>query len=88
MSTENQKLVLTALEVEVVEAALDLYLQARPVPVDGRFEYRYRAARSVLDSLREGSRDIGTFPRGDDEETTRRDDERRERRPLRERTED
>ena len=88
MSTENQKLLLTALEVEVVEAALELYLKARPVPVDGRFEYRYRAARSMLDSLRQGSRDLGTFPRGDDEETTRRDDDRGERRPLRERTED
>lgn len=88
MSTDHQKLLLTALEVEVVEAALELYLQTRPVPTDGRFEYRYRAGRSVLESLRQGRRELGTLPRGDDEETSRFDEERLERRPLRERTED
>lgn len=79
---------LTALEVEVAEAALELYLQTRPVPTDDRYEYRYRAARSVLESLRQAHRELGTFPRGDDEETSRGDVERHERRPLRDRTED
>lgn len=88
MSTDNKKLLLTALEAEVVEAALELYVRTRPVPSDDRFEYRYRAARSVLGSLRQGNRELGTFPRGDDEEATRFDDERQERRPLRERVED
>mgnify|MGYP001087418753 CR=1 FL=1 len=81
MSTDKLKLLLSALEVEVAEAALELYLNTRPVPTDGRFEYRYRAARSVLESLRQGHRELGTFPHGDDEEPF-------ERRPLRERLED
>lgn len=88
MSTDHQKLLLTALEVEVVEAALELYVRMRPVPTDGRFEYRYRAAWSVLENLRQGGRELGTFPRGDDEETSHSDDGPFERRPLRERTED
>jgi hypothetical protein len=88
MPTDHQKLLLTALEVEVVEAALELYVQTRPVPIDGRFEYRYRAARSVLECLRQGNRELGSFPTGDDEEATRSDDHRLERRPLRERMED
>jgi hypothetical protein len=88
MSNDKLRLLLTPLEAEVAEAALELYLQTQPVPIDGRFEYRYRTARSVLESLRQGSRELGTFPRGDDEETSRSDDERPERRPLRERTED
>lgn len=86
--TRAQKLLLTELEVEVVEAALELYLQTRPVPTDGRFEYRYRAARSVLGSLRQGNGELGTFPVGDDEEVSRKDNERPERRPIRERSED
>jgi len=88
MPTDKLKLLLSTLEVEVAEAALELYLQARPVPIDDRFEYRYRAARSVLENLRQGHRELGTFPRGDDEETGRSDNERPQRRPLRERTED
>jgi len=88
MSTEELKLLLTALEAEVVEEALELYVRVRPVPTDDRFEYRYRAARSVLASLRQGNRGLGTFPRGDDEETNVVDGERSERRPLRERIED
>lgn len=88
MSTDHQKLLLTALEAEVLEAALELYVQMRPVPIDARFEYRYRAARSVLGSLRQANRELGTFPQGDDEETSRSDDERLERHPHRERTED
>jgi hypothetical protein len=82
------KLVLTALEAEVAEAALELYLQTRPMPVDDRFEYRYRAARSVLASLRQGHGELGTFPRVDDEAAGRSDDESLARRPIRERTED
>lgn len=82
------KLLLTALEAEVVEEALDLYVRVRPAPLDGRFEYRYRAARSVLESVRQGDRSLGTFPRGDDEEATHGDDEWTERRPHRHRIED
>jgi hypothetical protein len=88
MSTDNLNLLLTALEAEVLGEALELYVQTRPVPIDRRFEYRYRAAHSVLESLRQGNRELGTFPRGDDHEGTRRDNEHSERRPLRERTED
>jgi hypothetical protein len=88
MSTDKIKLLLAELEVEVVQEALELYMQTRPAPIDHRFEYRYRAARLVLESLRQGTRELGTLPRGDDEETTVIDDERSERRPLRERVED
>ena len=88
MSTDKMKLLLAELEVEVVQEALELYVQMRPVPIDRRFEYRYRAARSVLESLRQGTRELGTLPRGDDEEATLVTDERPERRPLRERIED
>jgi hypothetical protein len=63
-------------------------VQTRPVPTDHRFEYRYRAARSVLESLRQGTRELGMLPPGDDEVPTVIDDERPERRPLRERVED
>lgn len=88
MSTDRMKLLLAALEAEVVQEALDLYVQTRPVPTDRRFDYRYRAAHSVLESLRQGNQELGTFPRGDDDEGTRFDDVRSERRPLREQTED
>jgi hypothetical protein len=80
MSTDNLKLLLTELEVEVVEEALELYLRARSVPVDRRFEYRYRAAHAVLDSLRPRDRSPGTFPTGDDDDRAHRDDEVPERR--------
>jgi hypothetical protein len=88
MSTDKVKLLLAELELEVVQEALELYVQTRPTPIDHRFEYRYRAARSVLESLRQGTRELGKLPRGDDEEATVIDDERSERRPLRERVED
>jgi hypothetical protein len=88
MSTDKLKLLLAELEVEVVQEALELYVQTRPVPSDRRFEYRYRAAQSVLESLRQGTRELGTVPRGDDEEATTTHDERSERRPLRYRVED
>jgi hypothetical protein len=88
MSTDKLKLLLAELEVEVVQEALELYVQTRPVPNDRRFEYRYRAARSVLESLRQGTRELGTVPQGDDEEAALIRDERAERRPLRDRVED
>jgi len=88
MSTDKLKLLLDPLEAEVVQEALDLYVQARPAPVDRRFEYRYRAARSVLESLRQGNQQLGTFPRGDDDGTALVDDARPDRRPPRERVED
>lgn len=88
MSTDKLKLLLDALEAEVCQEALELYVQAQPAPIDRRFEYRYRAARSVLESLRQGNRELGTFPRGKDEGTTLIDDAQVDRRPLRERIED
>jgi hypothetical protein len=88
MSSDQLKLLLSALEVEVVQEALELYVRARPVPTDRRFEYRYRAAQSVLENLRQGTRELGTFPRGDDDDATLIDDQRSERRPLREQVED
>ena len=88
MSSDQLKLLLGTLEVEVVQEALDLYLQTRPVPTDRRFEYRYRAAQSVLENLRQGARELGTFPRGDDHEATANDDQRSGGRPLREPLED
>ena len=88
MSTDQLKLLLAPLEIEVVQEALELYVQMRPVPIDGRFEYRYRAARSVLENLRQGTLELGTFSRGDDEVDTVIDEVRSERRPLRERAED
>lgn len=88
MSIDKVKLLLAELEAEVVQEAIELYLQLRPVPVDPRFEYRYRAARSVLESLRQGTGEFGTLAHGDDDEGNVIDDERAERRPLRERVED
>jgi hypothetical protein len=88
MSSDKLKLLLTELEAEVLHAALELYLQAQPVPVDRRFEYRYRAARTVLESLRQGNREFGTLPRGDDDEGGLSDEQRSERRPFQERVED
>jgi hypothetical protein len=88
MSIDQLKLLLAALEVEVVQEALELYLRTRPIPMDLRFEYRYRAAQSVLENLRQGSHELGTFPRGDDEEATPIDDERSGRRILREQSDD
>lgn len=88
MSIDNMKLLLTGLEAEVIEEALDLYLRARPAATDQRFEYRYRAARSVLESLRQGHRALGTYARGDDEDASPVDVENPGRRPLRQRIED
>lgn len=88
MSTDNLKLLLAELEVEVVREALELYMRARPGPFDHRFEYRYRAAQSVLESLRQGTRELGTFPGGDDDETTLFDDRRPARRSRREQLDD
>jgi hypothetical protein len=85
---DKMKLLLTGLEAEVVEEALELYVRVRADPTDGRFEYRYRAAQSVLASLRQGNRDLETFPRGDDDDASPVDDPRPGRRPLRDRIED
>jgi hypothetical protein len=94
MSSERLKLLLAELELEVLQEALELYLLARPVPADRRFEYRYRAARSVLENLRQGSREFGTFTMSDYEDVGGReepsvgDDEGSKGRPVRERLED
>ena len=88
MPSDQLKLLLGTLEAEVVQEALDLYLQTRPVPTDRRFEYRYRAAQSVLENLRQGAGELGTFPRGDDHEATSIDGQRSGGRPLREPLED
>jgi hypothetical protein len=88
MSIDQLKLLLAALEVEVVQEALELYLRTRPVPIDRRFEYRYRAAQSVLENLRQGSRELGSFSRGDDEEANPIGDERSGGRRLREQSDD
>lgn len=52
MTTGPIKLLLPELEAEVVGEALELYLRTRRAPVDPRYEYRYRAAQGVLDSIR------------------------------------
>jgi hypothetical protein len=57
MPEERVKLLLPALEAEVVGEALELYLRARPAPSDHRFEYRYRAAAAVLAALQQSSPD-------------------------------
>ena len=88
MSTGDRKLLLNALEAEVVESALELYLQVRPVPADRRFEYRYRAARSVLESLQQGSGEFGAIAVEADAGAVRSDDELPMRRSVRERVED
>jgi hypothetical protein len=88
MSRDRLKLLLTELEGEVLQDALGLYLQTRPAPFDPRFEYRYRAARTVLEGLRLGTLELRTLPGGDDDEGSAVDDLRSDRRPLRERVED
>lgn len=60
------KLLLPELEAEVVGEALELYLRARPTPLDHRYEYRYRAAHAVLDVLQR------TLPEEDDPLPARR----------------
>lgn len=88
MATNKLMLLLAELEAEVLEEALDLYMRARPTPADSRFEYRYRAARAVLDSLRQGTCSAGSVPAGDDEDTARQDAGPSERRSRREQLED
>ncbi len=80
-------LLLSEREAEVLEEALTLYLRARPAPADARFEYRYRAAQSVLGSL-QGNRRPPAFVHGDDEPVTQRDDDLPRRRSGSERSED
>jgi len=87
MSTSKLKLMLAELEAEVVQEALDLYVRARPTPTDHRFEYRYRAAQSVLDSLSQAANILGQFPTGDDDVVDRHS-VRPDHRPRREPAED
>jgi hypothetical protein len=68
MNMRTVRLVLGDLETEVVSEALELYLRTRPPQADKRFEYRYRAARAVLDNLRQdGEPAPADAPIGDDE---------------------
>jgi hypothetical protein len=68
MNTRTVRLVLGDLESEVVSEALALYLRARPRQADKRFEYRYRAARAVLDNLKQdGESAPADAANGDDE---------------------
>jgi len=87
MSMSKLRLVLAELEAEVVQEALDLYVRARPAPIDHRFEYRYRAARSVLDSLSQATNLLGIHASGDDEIVDHHS-ERPDRGSRRERVED
>ena len=53
MANGHIKLLLPELEAEVIGEALELYLSARPAPIDHRYEYRYRAAEAVLAVLQQ-----------------------------------
>jgi hypothetical protein len=64
MSRKSLKLLLPELEAEVLSEALELYLRVRPAPGDARFEYRYRAAQSVLDVLQRSIPDDDDPPPG------------------------
>lgn len=85
MAMDTLTLLLSEREAEVVEEALSLYLTARPSPADTRYDYRYRAAQSVLGSL-QGSRGLPGPAHEDDGATRREDDQAR--RPKREQLED
>jgi len=68
MSAASIRLVIGDLEAEVLQEALELYLNARPPRADRRYEYRYRAAQAVLDSLwQQGDGLPVDGPPGDDE---------------------
>jgi len=67
MSTTAIRLVLGDVEAEVVAEALDLYLRTRPPEADRRFEYRYRAARAVMDNLAQNREVRPDNTPGDDE---------------------
>jgi hypothetical protein len=88
MSTNKLTLLLAELEIEVVEEALDLYLRARPAPADHRFEYRYRAAQSVRDSLRYGTNAPDALAQADADDSAHRAAGRPEIRKRREQVED
>jgi hypothetical protein len=66
MPNGHIKLLLPELEAEVISEALELYLRARPAPIDHRYEYRYRAAAGVLAVLQQ------TLPDEDDPTPARR----------------
>ena len=65
------RLVVDETEVEVLEEALDLYLRARPAAADHRYDYRYRAAQTVLTTLAQARPDREVDARGDDEPMNR-----------------
>lgn len=67
MTTTAIRLVLGDVEAEVVAEALDLYLRTRPPEADRRFEYRYRAARAVMDNLAQNREVPPDNTPGDDE---------------------
>jgi hypothetical protein len=70
MSAQTVRLVLRDIEAEVLEEALGLYLAARPTAADKRFDYRYRAARSVLTSLLQRGNDVTDEQTDDDQPAT------------------
>ena len=71
MAEYSIRLVLNDVEVEVLEEALDLYLQARPGSADHRFDYRYRAAHAIRGALSRLESGAARSIAGDDEGTTR-----------------
>jgi hypothetical protein len=67
MIDEDIRLILRDAEAEVLREALELYLSTRRTPADPRFDYRYRIAHGVLDSLlRPGRIDSTAPPDADD----------------------
>jgi hypothetical protein len=71
MSASPIRLVIGDVEAEVLQEALELYLSARPPQADRRYEYRYRAAQAVLDSLWQQGNAPDDGPPGDDEPVIR-----------------
>ena len=71
MAEYSIRLVLNDVEVEVLEEALDLYLQARPGPADHRFDYRYRAAHAIRGALARPDPGAALALTGDDETASR-----------------
>ena len=71
MAEKSVRLVLDETEVEVLEEALELYLRARPAAADHRYDYRYRAAQTVLMTLAQGQPEGDVDAGGDDEPLNR-----------------
>ena len=76
MAEYSIRLVLNDVEVEVLEEALDLYLQARPGSADHRFDYRYRAAHAIRGALSRPDPGEARSTPGDDGSTTRGETDR------------